>query len=139
MAKTLTLRLAAFIALIVSACACRDLPKIGDLAGQWQVTRIEYTNGTTVENPLRYYCFYREVANLTGAGSLTAEIIYNNPELTLVFPDTPPEKLTSWGIPVADTETSAEGTTRVNFHIARLTSSALVLTLPSVTITLRKY
>lgn len=139
MAKTLTLRLAAFIALVISVCACRDLPKIGDLAGQWQVTRIEYTDGTTVENPLKYYCFYREVANLTGAGSLTAEIIYNKPELTLIFPKTAPEKLTPWGIPTADTETTAEGTTRVNFHIARLTSSALVLTLPSVTITMRKY
>lgn len=139
MAKTLTLRLIAFLALVISLSACRELPKIGDLAGQWQVTRIEYTDGTTVENPQKYYCFYREVANLTGDGMLTAELIYDKPSLTLVFPDTEPDKLTPWGIPVADTETSAEGTTRVNFNIANLTSKALVLTLPSVTITMRKY
>lgn len=122
---------------------CRnDVPLIGDLAGQWQIQEIAYPDGTVVSYPQRYYCFYRHTAQLTAPGNVkeTANMIYDNPDLSLEFPNVSPLWLSSWGVSAPE---GADETTRgwvQRYHIDRLDRSHLVMTTEQgTTITMRKY
>ncbi len=139
--KRLTQILTAAILLLVGG-SCRELPLIGDLAGQWQIQKIVYPDGQVVENPQRYYNFYRHTAQLGPGGGVnrTANMTYDNPELSLEFPTTDPRSLEAWGIVVPDD--TPEGTIRwvQNYHIDKLTSERLVMTTEEgAEITCRKY
>ena len=60
-----------FIAAAVAlfATSCRELAQNGDFSGQWQILSIEYPDGTTIDpEGTRYYCIYRDVAQLTAPG-----------------------------------------------------------------------
>ncbi|MCM1348198.1 MAG: lipocalin-like domain-containing protein [Firmicutes bacterium] len=129
--------------LLLPAMGCfHELPLIGDLAGQWQITKIEYPDGRVVENPLTYYCFYRHTAQLTKYDRVkhTANMVYNYPEISLEFPEVSPVWLTEWGIiPPADADSEYRGWVQ-NYHIDRLNSSYLVMTTEQgVKLTLRKF
>lgn len=131
------------LAAIISMMAgCRELPLIGELAGQWQVSEIVYPDGTTVTAPERYYCFYRHTAHLTCYANIrhTANMTYDYPDLALEFPNVSPCQLTSWGVfapPEANDET--RGWIQ-RYTIDRLTDSQLIMTTAEGTrITLRKY
>ena len=115
------------ILILVGLGSCQDTPLIGDLAGQWQITKIEYPDGTVVE---RYYCFYRHTAQLTGGEvhtEHTANMTYDKPDITLEFPRAGGWQLTQWGI--IATDTPGESTTWVQkYHIDTLNGSKLVMT-----------
>ncbi len=136
------IQIIAAVALLVSAGSCRELPLIGDLAGQWQIQRIEYPDGKVVDAPQRYYRFYRHTAQLAPGVSVitTANMTYENPSITLQFPTTQPRRLEPWGIVVPDN--TPEGTIEwiQKYHIDELTSERLVMTTEQgVVITCRKY
>lgn len=128
--------------LLIAGGSCRELPLIGDLAGQWQIQQIVYPDGRTVENPQHYYNFYRHTAQLSPGRGVdhTANMAYDNPDLTLQFPTTQPRGLGAWGIVVPDD--TPEGTIEwvQKYHIDVLTSERLVMTTEQgVQITCRKY
>lgn len=131
----------ALMMLVVTSCF-HDLPEIGRLAGQWQITEIAYPDGHKVERPERYYCFYRTVGQLTAPGGVkvTANMDYEYPDLSLEFPYDPPGWLAEWGIIAPE---GSDATTRnwvQRYHIDRLDGGHLVMTTEQgVTITLRKY
>ncbi len=126
-----------FAVSLISICACRKLPQIGDLAGQWRIESIDYPDGSKTGRNGYYYCFYRDLAQLSG--KIVAMMDYERPEITLEFKKTNPEKLKSWGITV-----SAEDVDTMHwyqhYHIDRLKGSSLIMTTPQgSTITLSKF
>lgn len=121
---------------------CRDMPEIGDLAGQWQIQKITFPDGTVVESPQRYYCFYRSVAELTAPGNtmIPANMVYSNPDITLTFTRDYPAYLRDWGIILNEDEDPFGLPFTEHYHIRTLTSSHLEMTTGhGVTIKLRKY
>lgn len=122
---------------------CRELDHNGDLEGQWQITAIDYADGSSVDPAGEYYyCFYRHVCQLTNIWTtrLTANMVYNKTEATIAlqFPRDNPASLTKWGLSVADFTESDP--TMVRLSVNTLNSSRLIMTTPTGTIlTLRKY
>lgn len=51
------------------AAGCRDCPTNGKLDNQWQIMKIEYPDGTVQQPEKLYYCFYRDIVQLTTAWS----------------------------------------------------------------------
>lgn len=135
-------RILSLVILLAVAGSCRELPLIGDLAGQWQVTKIVYPDGRVVESPQRYYCFYRHTAQLhPGRGAATtANMTYDNPSLTLQFPTTQPRNLEAWGIVVPENTPTGTIEWIQKYHIDHLSSERLVMTTEQgVEITCRKF
>lgn len=130
------------VAFAASFFGCRELPLVGDLAGQWQVMEIVYPDGSVVVSPERYYCFYRHTAQLTAPGNVkeTANMIYDNPELSLEFPNVAPVWLSSWGVSAPEGSDDTYRGWVQRYHIDHLDNSRLVMTTEQGTrITLRKY
>lgn len=118
---------------------CRELPLIGDLAGQWQITEVVYADGEVVTNPQRYYCFYRHTAQLTAPGGVkvTANMTYEYPDLELEFPKDDLIWLSEWGV-LPSEESGSEHVQR--YHIDKLDRDHLEMTTEQgVRISLRKY
>ena len=142
MAKKIILIVIMALVMATGLPGCRELPLIGDLAGQWQITKMTAADGTDMTVPERYYCFYRHTAQLTAPGAVkhTANMTYDNPELTLEFPENSPLDLVGWGIIPPDDATAYEKGWVVRYHIDRLDNGHLVMTTDQgVSITLRKY
>lgn len=122
--------------------SCRELAQDGDLSGQWQITSIDYADGTSTDPQGKYYyCFYRDVAQLTSIYTtrITANMIYDRDAatITLHFPYDEVATLSSWGITSPDAPTPDA---TVMLTINHLTSSRLIMTTPTgATISCRKY
>lgn len=127
-----------------SATSCRELAQNGEFSGQWQVLSIDYPDGTTVDpEGTRYYCIYRDVAQLTAPGNIriTGNLAYDedNKRFSIQFPYEEVMDLAPWGI------TAPEGVDpymlgyTADFTIQTLTSSSLVMTTRGVVITCRKF
>lgn len=122
--------------------SCRDMPQIGDLAGQWQIQKITFPDGTVVESPQRYYCFYRSVAELTAPGNIMipANMDYSSPDIALTFTRDSAAFLRDWGIIPDTDEDPYKLPFTEHYHINTLTSSHLEMTTSKgVIIKLRKY
>lgn len=125
--------------------SCRELAQNGDFSGQWQIQTMEYPDGTTVDpEGNRYYCFYRDVAQLTAPGGtrITGNLAYNEDAGTFAidFPYDPPTYLKLWGITFPDTTDPNEKGVTARFTINVLTSERLVMTTEAgVVITCRKW
>lgn len=142
MAKKIITRIFAALVLFTFFSGCRELPLIGDLAGQWQIVSIVYPDGNVVNNPERYYAFYRHTAQLTapGGNKHTANMTYDNPELALEFPKVSPIWLSEWGVSVPEGSDDATRGWVQRYHIDKLDNSHLVMTTAEgAVITLRKY
>lgn len=125
--------------------SCRELAQNGDFSGQWQIMTIEYPDGTTVDpEGTRYYCFYRDVAQLTATGDtrISGNLAYDEDARTFAieFPYDSPVNLKPWGITFPDTtDPNAKGFT-AHFTINVLTSERLVMTTEEgAVITCRKW
>lgn len=144
--KKLMLALLLCVGLSGLTSSCRDLPLIGDLAGQWQILTLEYPDGTvtpTTPEKYYYYCFYRHTAQLFYYGlshGHTANMDYDNPDITLEFPYMTGNELANWGITVPEgTDGTVKGWTQ-HYVIEKLDDERLVLrTDQGVTITMRRY
>lgn len=139
MKKTLFIILVLLLA--AASTSCRKLALNGDFSGQWQILKIEYADGTVVDPEGQYYyCFYRDVAQLTRTGAAlnyTANLAYHEDSFTLQFPYASSEPLGPWGL--ATDPISPLGFS-ITLTINELTSSRLVMTTPSGTIiTCRKF
>lgn len=122
--------------------SCRDMPEIGDLAGQWQITEIIYPDSTVVKSPERYYCFYRSIAHLSAPGNvmITANNEYNHPEMTLVFQRECAKYMYDWGIIAGEGEDPMAKPFTEHYHISTLTAKRLEMkTGHGVIIKLKKY
>lgn len=125
--------------------SCRELAQNGDFSGQWQIQTIEYPDGTTVDpEGTRYYCFYRDVAQLTAPGGtrVTGNLAYDEDagKFAIEFPYEKASYLKSWGITFPDlTDPDTKGVT-ARFTINALTSERLVMTTEAgAVITCRKW
>lgn len=139
------LLLTAVVIATMTATSCRELAQNGDFSGQWQVLSIDYADGTTVDPAgTRYYCIYRDVAQLTGSGSkrITGNLAYDEDagKFSIEFPLEKPGQLSSWGITFGpDVDPDQKGCT-ANFTINSLSSSRLIMTTETGNvITCRKY
>ena len=67
------------------AAGCRDCPTNGKLDNQWQIMTIEYPDGTVQQPQKLYYCFYRDIVQLTTGGVVAtanlARVLSNSPAL----------------------------------------------------------
>lgn len=134
------------LCLIIAALgstSCRKLALHGDFSGQWQILTIDYPDGTHVEPQGEYYyCFYRDVAQLTDLNNtrIVANMTYTDDEFVLQFPYEIVERLAPWGIICPDTVDPETKGYSATFTIDRLTSKRLVMTTDmGVTIACRKY
>ena len=124
------------------ATGCRDLPTNGKLDNQWQILTIEYPDGHT-DNPegTLYYCFYRDIVQLTHGGVVaTANLSQEGSTLTMQFPYSTASQLTPWGLTVADGEpTNVKGPV-YTVKIDHLSDRTLQMTTSlGVSITCRRY
>lgn len=129
----------------VMSSSCRELAQNGDFSGQWQVLSIDYPDGTTIDpEGTRYYCIYRDVAQLTAPGGtrLTGNLAYDEDagKFSIQFPHEQPQRLASWGITFgSDIDPEQDGCT-AQFTINSLSSSRLIMTTETGNvITCRKY
>lgn len=148
--KTRLLNLLLITLAALAASSCRELSQDGDLAGQWQILTIEHPDGT-VTNPEghNYYCFYRNVCQLTNTNTtrITANMVYNESgaTITLDFPYESIANLKPWGITQAGSALTPDvapdpDTKTITLKINHLTSSRLTMTAPGGNvITCRKY
>lgn len=137
------------LATVASMTSCRELAQNGDLSGQWQILSIDHTDGTATDPEGKaYYCFYRNVAQLTNTNTtrVTANMVYDEKArtITLQFPYNSPAQLNQWGITQAgsalDPDAEPTDPTAVTILINHLSASRLVMTLPGGnTVTCRKY
>ncbi|MCM1292536.1 MAG: lipocalin-like domain-containing protein [Bacteroides sp.] len=146
MIKKLQIAMAALMGCIMMMWlgSCRELAQNGDLSGQWQVTSIDYADGSTFDpDGTRYYCFYRKVAQLTAPGAElhTGNLVYDEDASTMSieFPRDRPLDLTTWGIVVPETDQIDELGFTAHFTINELTSSRLVMTSNGTVIRCRKF
>jgi hypothetical protein len=136
-----------FIAAAVAlfATSCRELAQNGDFSGQWQILSIEYPDGTTIDpEGTRYYCIYRDVAQLTAPGGtrVTGNLSYDEDAGTfsIQFPGNSPSYLKDWGITFPDDISDEQQELTARFTINDLTSKRLVMTTDmGVVITCRKF
>ena len=132
-------------AVAIFATSCRELAQNGDFSGQWQILSIEYPDGTTIDpEGTRYYCIYRDVAQLTAPGGtrVTGNLSYDEDAGTfsIQFPDNSPSYLKNWGITFPDDISDEQQELTARFTINDLTSKRLVMTTDmGVVITCRKY
>lgn len=118
-----------------SLSGCRKAPINGDLDGQWQITRIEYPDGTIATPESKYICFSLHVVQLTTPGEpdIHGNMRYEGDTLTLDFPyDNTEERLLTlyqWGI-------ASNPTT---FHIVSLTSKNLFVATNHIKISCKKF
>ena len=76
------------------AAGCRDCPTNGKLDNQWQIMKIEYPDGTVQQPEKLYYCFYRDIVQLTTGGVVaTANLTQKGSTLTMEFPTALPTSL----------------------------------------------
>lgn len=142
MVRKLIYNTALMMLMAIGLVGCRELPLIGDLAGQWQIEKMTTADGEDITVADHYYCFYRHTAQLTAYGGIknTANMTYDNPSLALEFPDVSPIYLAEWGVAAPE---GADAETRdwvQLYYIDRLDDHHLVMTTAQgVTITLRKY
>lgn len=123
----------AFIALMFLG-GCRKGGINGDLDGMWQILTVEQISEgsvTNVKDQQLFYCLYLHTANLTKVGGVaaTANMTYSGDKLTLEFPSSSVETLTTWFI----------YTNTVVFTIDHLTDNDLVMHSDRVKLTFRKY
>lgn len=132
------------LTLIAALHSCRDLPEIGEFAGQWQVLSIEYPDGHTDDpHGTIYYSFYRSVAQLSATsyvrihGNLTYD---EGKSFTIQFPHLDAAQVAAWGIIVPDdVDSQADGWTEY-FTIQNLSEEHLRFTTSQgVILTCRKY
>ncbi len=128
----------------ISATSCRELAQNGDFSGQWQVLSFDYPDGTTVDpEGTRFYCIYRDVAQLTDNTGVrvTGNLIYDedNNRFSIQFPEEELRDLAPWGITAPEgADPDMLGYT-ADYTIETLTSSRLVMTTRGVVITCRKF
>jgi len=127
-----------------TATSCRELAQNGDFSGQWQVLSIDYPDGTTVDpEGTRYYCIYRDVAQLTAPGDIriTGNLAYDedNNRFSIQFPYEEVRYLAPWGITAPNGVAPDMVGFTADFTIQTLTSSRLVMTTGGVVITCRKF
>lgn len=127
----------------LSTTSCRKLALHGDFSGQWQILTIDYPDGTHEEPQGEYYyCFYRDVAQLTNISGIriVANLAYNDDAFVLQFPYERAGRLAPWGITCPDTVDPGMLGYSAGFTIDKLTSKRMVMTTDmGVTITCRKY
>lgn len=142
MVKKIILPILVAVVAAITTGSCRELPLIGDLAGQWQIQSMTGPDGRDITVAERYYCFYRHTAQLTApqGAKQTANMIYDYPDISLEFPLVSPIWLTDWGvIPPEGCDDSYRGWVE-RYHIDHLDKKRLVMTTAQgVTITLKKY
>lgn len=120
---------------------CRDCPTNGKLDNQWQIMKIEYQDGSVKEPSGFYYCFYRDIVQLTTGGVVaTANLTEEGSTLTMEFPYNTAAQLTPWGLTVAEGEpTNVNGPVYV-VNIDHLSDRTLHMTTSQgVRISCRKY
>ena len=137
------------LAIVAPATSCRELAQNGDLSGQWQIRSIDHPDGTSTDpDGYNYYCFYRNVAQLTNTNTtcVSANMVYNEKAstITLQFPYEKIENLKAWGITqpgsALNPEEPANDPSTVTLVINHLSASRLVMTAPGGNvITCRKY
>lgn len=132
------------VTLIFSSCF-QELALNGDFSGQWQVLSMDYPDGTRVDpEGTRYYCIYRDVAQLTNPEGVmvTGSLVYDEDamQFSIQFPYESASGLARWGITFPDTvDPNAKGMT-VHFSINHLSSEKLIMTTEmGVVITCRKW
>ena len=135
---------------LMAAPSCRELAQDGDLAGQWQILTVEHPDGSVTNPEVHYYyCFYRDVAQLTNTNTtrITASMVYDEDQrfMSLTFPYEPIAYLAPWGISQTGSAFAPDATPdpeskTVTFKISYLSSKKLVMTAPGGNvITCRKY
>lgn len=130
------------VAIVAGFSGCRELAQNGNLSGQWQITSIDFADGTTVDPEGKYYyCFYRNVCQLTNTNTtrITANMAYDEKDatITLEFPRDNLSTLSGWGLSEADIDPE---TSTIRISVNTLSSSRLVMTTPAgTTISCRKY
>lgn len=131
--------------MLISASGCRELAQNGDFSGQWQIVTIEYPDGNAV-NPegTRYYCIYRDVAQLTGPNDIriTGNLAYDESarSFSIEFPYEEAQYLAPWGIEFPASVAPDTKGTIVKYTINVLTSERLVMTTEfGAVITCRKW
>lgn len=146
MKRTLTKLITAVLAFFALATtSCRELAQNGDFSGQWQVLTMEYPDGSTVNvQGQRYYCIYRDVAQLTAPGGtmLTGNLTYDEDagRFSIQFPHETAAKLAPWGIEIPEGPDNTPDGCTARFVINTLTSQRLVMTGETgIVITCRKY
>lgn len=146
--KTITkiiMMLSLAVATILPSTSCRELAQNGDFSGQWQVLSMDYPDGTTVDpEGTRYYCFYRDVAQLTSQGALrvTGNLVYDEAgrKFSIEFPYEYAVNLAPWGITLPEGVDPMTQGYVAHFTIQTLTESRLVMTTDQgVVITCRKF
>lgn len=126
---------------IVVGGGCRDFPTNNKLDNQWQITTIEYADGTEARPSGLYYCFYRDVVQLTTGGvRATGNLSQSGSILTMSFPYSTATELVPWGLTVGPDEPVDEKNPVYEVEIEQLDGSSLVmLTSRSIRITCRKF
>ena len=114
---------------VMSGCAKRSIN--GDLDGQWQIMRIEYTDGSVATPERTYYCFFLHTINLRSVGgpSIAGNFTYKGDDIKIEFPNGNVENLKLYGI----------NGTAVDFRIRTLTSSKMTLQSDYAIIDFRKF
>ncbi len=120
---------------------CRDFPTNNKLDNQWQIMTIEYADGQTAHPAGLYYCFYRDVVQLTTGGvRATGNLRQNGNTLTMAFPYSTASDLTPWGLTVAPGEPADVKNPEYIVEIEQLDRTTLImLTGQTVRITCRKF
>ena len=120
---------------------CNDRPTNGKLDHQWQIMTIEYPDGTVQQPEKLYYCFYREVMQLTSGGVVaTAHLTQKGSTLTMEFPYSTADELTRWGLTLAPGEPTNVAGPVYTVEIDHLSDRTLrMVTSQGVTISCRKF
>ena len=120
---------------------CNDRPTNGKLDHQWQIMTIEYPDGTVQQPEKLYYCFYREVMQLTSGGVVaTAHLTQKGSTLTMEFPYSTADELTRWGLTLAPGAPTNVAGPVYTVEIDHLSDRTLrMVTSQGVTISCRKF
>ena len=123
------------------AAGCRDCPTNGKLDNQWQIMTIEYPDGTVQQPQKLYYCFYRDIVQLTTGGVVaTANLSQKGSTLTMEFPYSTADELTRWGLTLAPGEPTNVAGPVYTVGIDHLSDRTLrMITSQGVTISCRKF
>lgn len=124
----------AAVMLMLLTGSCRKAPINGKLDAQWQVTSIEFADGSpSIGKSRLYFNFYLHVVQLTGASGITGNMVYSDNKIAMDFPNNVTEdklkQLTRYGImrnPVV-------------FEVLKLDGSTLVMKSDETTITCRRF
>ncbi|MDE7410673.1 MAG: lipocalin-like domain-containing protein [Paramuribaculum sp.] len=127
--------------------SCRDLPQNGDFSGFWQITAIDYSDGTSLEADHDHcYGFYRTVAQLIGGyspteapdmwryGEKSGNLAYHDTDFVIEFPTFGQWwDMVPWGFPQLPEGVYLHQPVYAYYTINRLDGDILVMTLDRVT------